>query len=194
MLKALLVDLDGTLVESAMANAGAYAAALEEAGIVVDARLLGPEIDGRSWRDFLPPLMAARPELSPEAVARRKRVLYPAYFHLLELNTALVDLLRILQGRLMIGLVTTASAAAVAGISARFDFAGLFDVVVCGDHVTRAKPHPEGYRLAADRLGVTPEQCLVIEDSETGIAAARAFGGGLLHWSRENNRAGMFVS
>lgn len=183
MLKALLVDLDGTLVHSAHANAAAYAAALAEWGIEADPHRLAPDIDGRSWRDFLPGLTAGHPDAEPAEVARRKRALYPGYFHLLRLNQPLIDLVRLLHGRVATGLVTTASGLAVEGIMRHFDLAGLFDVIVTGDDVTRAKPAPDGYMLAAEMLSALPGECLVIEDSETGMAAARAFGGGLLRWS-----------
>ena len=51
-----------------------------------------------------------------------------------------------------------------------------FDVTVCGEDVRRGKPDPEPYLLAAARLGVPPARCVVLEDSPTGIAAARAAG------------------
>ncbi|MDN5571845.1 MAG: HAD family phosphatase [Propionibacteriaceae bacterium] len=51
-----------------------------------------------------------------------------------------------------------------------------FDVVVGGDEVAAGKPHPEPYLTAAARLGVAPLDCLVLEDSLTGIAAAQAAG------------------
>ena len=51
-----------------------------------------------------------------------------------------------------------------------------FDVVVCGDEVAHAKPHPEPYLRAARLLGVSPERCVAIEDSPTGAAAAEAAG------------------
>jgi HAD superfamily hydrolase (TIGR01509 family) len=53
---------------------------------------------------------------------------------------------------------------------------GLFEVVVAGDHVDRGKPHPEPYLTAAAALGVDPERCLAVEDSETGAASAEAAG------------------
>ncbi len=182
MLKALLVDMDGTLVQSAHANAAAYAMALSECGITVNIDKLAPLIDGRSWRDFLPELTAARSDVIPEQVARRKRVLYPSFFHLLQLNELLAELIRLLHGKLATALVTTASSMAVGGILERFAIADLFDVIVSGDNVTQAKPHPEGYIRAASQLGLTPEECMLIEDSETGMRAAQAFGGGLLRW------------
>jgi beta-phosphoglucomutase-like phosphatase (HAD superfamily) len=47
-------------------------------------------------------------------------------------------------------------------------------VIVTGDEVERGKPHPDIYLRAAEKLGVVPEECLVIEDALSGIAAAKA--------------------
>ena len=51
-----------------------------------------------------------------------------------------------------------------------------FAVTIAGDEVARTKPHPDPYLLAAERLGVDPRRCVVLEDSPTGIAAAEAAG------------------
>lgn len=52
-----------------------------------------------------------------------------------------------------------------------------FDVTVCGDEVAGLnKPHPEPYRRAAGLLGVEPTQCVAVEDSPSGVAAAEAAG------------------
>ncbi|REJ08244.1 HAD family hydrolase [Microbacterium bovistercoris] len=47
---------------------------------------------------------------------------------------------------------------------------------ITAENVTASKPHPEGFLLGASRLGVDPADCLVFEDSEAGIAAAKAAG------------------
>ena len=44
------------------------------------------------------------------------------------------------------------------------------------DDIRAGKPDPEGYLLAAHRLGVAPARCLVVEDAEPGVAAGRASG------------------
>lgn len=54
--------------------------------------------------------------------------------------------------------------------------AGRFDVVVCGDEVSRAKPDPEPYLTAARLLGVDVADCVAVEDSRAGIASALASG------------------
>ncbi|MGJ3509679.1 HAD family hydrolase [Enemella sp. A6] len=51
-----------------------------------------------------------------------------------------------------------------------------FATMIAGDDVTRGKPHPEPYLLAAERLGVDPRDCLVIEDSVGGCEAGNAAG------------------
>ena len=53
---------------------------------------------------------------------------------------------------------------------------GTFAVVVTGDEVDHGKPHPEPYRAAARRLGVSPQDCVAIEDSPTGVRSAVAAG------------------
>jgi HAD superfamily hydrolase (TIGR01509 family) len=53
---------------------------------------------------------------------------------------------------------------------------GWFGVVLAGDEVTRPKPQPDLFLLAAQALGAEPEDCLVLEDSPTGVAAAKAAG------------------
>jgi sugar-phosphatase len=49
-------------------------------------------------------------------------------------------------------------------------------VLITSNDISHSKPHPEGYLLAATRLGVAPADCLVIEDAHAGIEAARAAG------------------
>jgi len=53
---------------------------------------------------------------------------------------------------------------------------GYFDVILAGDVVARKKPDPEIYLLAAEKLGVQPEECCVVEDTDNGVQAAKAAG------------------
>ncbi|MEY4410886.1 MAG: hypothetical protein RLZ69_460 [Actinomycetota bacterium] len=52
----------------------------------------------------------------------------------------------------------------------------IFELVVAGDEVTNGKPHPEAFQIAAERLGLTPEMCVAIEDSLNGLTSAEAAG------------------
>jgi HAD superfamily hydrolase (TIGR01509 family) len=71
-------------------------------------------------------------------------------------------------------LVTSSVPAVADAVLARLEVP--FDVVVSAADVTHAKPDPEGYLLAAAKLGVDPRRCIALEDSPNGIAAAEAAG------------------
>lgn len=62
-----------------------------------------------------------------------------------------------------------------AGLAA-VGLADLFEIVVAREHVTRLKPAPDAYLLAAAKLSVAPQQCLAFENTDEGVSAARAAG------------------
>ncbi|MBQ9008206.1 MAG: HAD family phosphatase [Clostridia bacterium] len=88
------------------------------------------------------------------------------------------------------------SSSALTRISVSLQATGLdrFTVIVCGDDPVRSKPEPDIFLLAAERLGICPEHCLVLEDSPSGIRAG--FNGGmqvcmipdLIPWQNEFSR------
>ena len=87
-----------------------------------------------------------------------------------------VDLLgRVRDAGIPCALVTMSYERFVAPILERLP-AETFRVVVTGDRVEQGKPHPEPYLTAAAALGLRPEQCLAIEDSNTGAKSAEAAG------------------
>lgn len=72
-----------------------------------------------------------------------------------------------------------ASSSRIARVQERLREIGLtaqFDAVAGGDEVRRAKPAPDVYRLAAQRIGVAERACVALEDSESGVQAAKAAG------------------
>ncbi|MDJ0658413.1 MAG: HAD family phosphatase [Crocosphaera sp.] len=84
------------------------------------------------------------------------------------------------QHNLKIGLVTGALASEAKFILEKAEILNNFEVIVGGDEITRSKPEPDGYLLAVERfnrldpsLQLTPEHCLVIEDTPAGIEAAK---------------------
>jgi HAD superfamily hydrolase (TIGR01509 family) len=76
--------------------------------------------------------------------------------------------------QLPFALVTSSEPEVVDAVLSRLGVA--FPVIVCGADVSHAKPDPEGYLLAAAKLGVDPRQCIALEDSPNGVAAAEAAG------------------
>lgn len=89
----------------------------------------------------------------------------------------LVALLRFLSEKgFLLAVATSTDRARVTKLLDGAGVAGFFQAVVCGDEVSRNKPDPEIYRAAAAKLGIAPGQCLALEDSPSGIAAAHGAG------------------
>lgn len=176
-IKGLLVDMDGTLVDTATANYEAYAAALAAVGVSVAREHFDRVALGRNWRQFLPALLgAAGSDADPAAVAAHKAEIYPSKTPLTLVNRALIALIQTGRPGWQTALVTTASAPNVAAVLRYHRLEGLFDTTVTGSDVLRHKPDPEAYHLAAARLKLAPDECLVVEDSDAGVASATAFG------------------
>lgn len=176
-----MIDLDGTLARTADANMAAYTAALAEVGVTISREDFDARVQGRHWKQFLPDILAeAGVPADPAAVSRRKWQIYKARIGDVEVNTALVVLLVASHEHLKTALVTSAASVSVHALLEAHRLSSLFDVVVTGDDVEHHKPHPQAYQLAAERLGVTAEECLIYEDSDIGVASAEAFGGHVL--------------
>lgn len=85
-----------------------------------------------------------------------------------------IDVIR--KNGMKLAIATSAVGSSVRAVLRRLGLAGDFDVIVDGSMVRRAKPDPEAYLLTAEKLGVTPPHCVVFEDSQVGVAAAKAAG------------------
>jgi len=175
--RALLIDMDGTLVDTAGANFLAYSIVLAQVGIKITKKDFENMAFGKNWKQFLPALLLAhKVEISPQEISSKKMEKYAEMMDMITVNVALVKLLESTRQLFSTALVTSASAINVSNVLTFHNLSHLFDVIVTGEDVTRHKPHPEGYIIAAKRLAVTPGQCIIFEDSEVGVASARAFG------------------
>jgi HAD superfamily hydrolase (TIGR01549 family) len=77
---------------------------------------------------------------------------------------------------MLLGIVSSGDRDRVTAEIARLGLAGRFATVVCGNDVSNRKPHPEGLRLALDRIGALPEVACYVGDSPEDIEMARAAG------------------
>lgn len=98
-----------------------------------------------------------------------------------------------LAGRFRLAIVTSSEPEPFAAAHARAGILHHFELALTREHYQNAKPHPEPYLRAVERLGVAPERCLVVEDSERGLRAAKA--AGLACWvvPTELTRGGRFA-
>jgi HAD superfamily hydrolase (TIGR01509 family) len=111
-----------------------------------------------------------------EIVAQRKEALYFELLPRLKAIPEVRELIEAQHGRLPFAVVSGGRRSAVTRTLTALGLLEKFDIVVGADDYTRGKPAPDGFLLAAARLGVEPEDCLVFEDTGLGIEAATAAG------------------
>ena len=174
---AVIFDLDGTLVDSeALALAAGHRAA-QQLGIPFKDQFFTSLIgtDGRTSKARL------EAEYGVETAAAFGTAWFASSRALkaegLAVKPGVTDLLDLLETRGLPRAVATSSGRGSAESSlAVTGLANRFVTVVTRDCVNRAKPHPEPYLTAAERLDVDPTRCLVFEDSTPGAKAGRAAG------------------
>lgn len=163
---AVLFDCDGVLVDSIAGIEHVWRLWAEEHELAPD-RVLA-DIHGHRTVDII---RRHAPWLHPDREARRHEAMEIGHA---DQVAALPGAAEILAG-LAVGTWAVVTSGTRALARARLSAAGLPvpDVVVGADSVARGKPEPDGYELAAARLGVEPRRCSVIEDAPAGIVAAR---------------------
>ena len=176
MISCVLFDLDGTLVDTQKANLLSYKTALEHFEIDFFDDVLSKYVGHVSWSKLLQLCAPELPRKKAHDVAIYKREIYPEFFDHIRVNKGLVDLIKALDKKIKKGLVTSASRKSALDILAATNLLEAFDVTITSDDCGQHKPHPEPYQRAADILNVLPQQCLVFEDTDTGVKAARIFG------------------
>lgn len=84
--------------------------------------------------------------------------------------------LRFRAAGVRLGLVSASARPEIEAILETVGLKGAFETIVSGDEVARGKPSPDGYLMAARRLGIEPECCFVVEDTRNGVLAGKAAG------------------
>ena len=92
------------------------------------------------------------------------------------INRDTVEVIKALKGKYKVGLLSNAQAEWLEGIFLREDLHGLFDLEVISGRVRATKPSAEIYRIALERLNVTADEAVFIDDNPKNVAAAEALG------------------
>lgn len=170
--------MDGVLVDGEPLHFAAAREVLAAAGTTLDWETYRHWI-GETFETIWPDIESRfQPALTRAEYSRAFGPLVQAQY---EQNAAALPGAAALLGRLAasgvpMGLASSTKRARVEAGLRRLDFARYFQTTVAGDEVARGKPDPEIYRTAAERLGVAPERCMVLEDSRAGVAAGKAAG------------------
>src|SRR3989339_1401783 len=164
-IKCLIFDLDGTLFFTEKANYLAYKKTL---------KIFGINFKKETYKKFFGlRLKELLTSINPDLVINIKKIkelkskFYKKNLKFIIPNTNLIEFLKYAKKiKLICCLATTASKKNTMMILNYFKIKKYFDLIITGDDVQNAKPHPECFNKCIDNFNLNPNECLIFEDSE----------------------------
>ena len=174
---AVLFDMDGTLVDSEPLSWRAIQQAMDNRGLSTEG-LEPTAFHGVTWVAIAKTLSSPLTEgIEPITADELQRA-----FHRLHLEdppsliSGAHEALLAAKKQVRTAICTSSHRQSLEALLHRLKLLDLLPASVSAEDCTRSKPDPQGYRLAAERLEVSPGRCLVFEDSLAGVQAAKAAG------------------
>ena len=184
MENAYIFDFDGVLANTMETHYILYKKVLEGIGVNVNKKDFYFQA-GKTGREmikfFLEKSNLEVNETLVEKLYREKSEMYVDYIYTttkVDCNLKLLDMLK--ANGIPVAIASGSSRPSILPIMEMFKIS--VDTLVTSEDVENGKPDPELFIRAAEKLGVNPKNCIVIEDSETGIKAARAAGMKAFHF------------
>lgn len=174
--RAYLFDCDGTIADSMPLHYKAWKRALAEYGCIYDEDLFYAW-GGKPVRKIIADLNEMHGLNMPvDALAAIKESYYHAQLPELKAIPEVLEHIEAMYRRIPFAVVSGSRRASVVGSLTAIRLLDKFDVLVCAEDYKQGKPAPDCFLMAAEKLGVAPEHCLVFEDTDLGIQAATAAG------------------
>jgi beta-phosphoglucomutase-like phosphatase (HAD superfamily) len=174
VLKALIFDMDGVLVDSMPFHAAAWKKAFLDMGMKIKDEDIYA-IEGSNPKNGLP-LLIRKASKEPdeydfEIITSIYRQEFDRIFELKAFE-GMGECLELLKTRFLLSVVSGSDHLIVHSIVDQL-FPGIFDIVVTGDDVMNSKPDPDPFLKAVELLKVRPEECIIVENAILGVEAAK---------------------
>lgn len=173
----VIFDMDGVLVESADAHLASWELLASQEGVKINRAQFAATF-GRQNRDIVPLLFGPAAAARVQALAERKEKIYRDLIRehppIVAGAVTLVEALH--EAGVLLAVGSSGPKANIDLVLSAMGVTAWICVVVSGDDVARGKPDPQVFAMAAERLGLPPRRCVVVEDAPVGIQAARAAG------------------
>ncbi len=176
--RAFIFDCDGTLVDSMPLHFQAWTASLRHHSAPFDfTEDYFYSMAGVREQDVVTLLNREHgTDVDPDAVAETKADIFRELIPQVPQVRPVAEFARTLLGRHPLAVASGSEEPIVRACLEANNLLHLFDTIVTPRDVARGKPAPDMFLLAAERLGVAPEDCLVLEDGQSGVEAAKAAG------------------
>jgi len=175
MIRGVIFDLDGVVADSHPLHEEAWRALLSEQG--VDPFSLDFIYSGLTRSEILEHYLGPLSEDELQKLGQRKDDLFSSKIHRVQAQPNFLRALDQLDAAgVRYALATSAGSGRTYEILRHFGITGRFAAIVTNKDVSYPKPSPEAFLEAASRLGLVPQEVIVVEDSVAGVQAARAAG------------------
>lgn len=178
-IQAIIFDLDGVIVSTDRYHYRAWKAIADQESIEFD-ETINHRLRGVSRMESLEIILEkANREYSDQEkikLANKKNELYVQMLEQLSHDDILDDAAKVLRELKAMGIKIAigSSSKNAKKILEQVKLTSIFDAIADGTDIKLSKPHPDVFLVAAEKLGVEPEGCIVVEDAEAGIIAAKA--------------------
>ena len=175
MIKAVIFDLDGVIVESENAHIEAEKQTFLKYGIQISAEELHEYTGTTAKAMFTELIRKYKLNTTFEEIFRQKEEIFSRLLETdAEPTKGIITLLKKLKSkRIKLAIGSSSTKKQIKYVLNKLDIAHLFDSVVGAEDIDHSKPDPEIFLKAAAELNAHPSECLVVEDSKLGVEAAK---------------------
>jgi HAD superfamily hydrolase (TIGR01549 family) len=174
--QALIFDCDGTLADTMPAHYRAWTSTLVRYGLTFSEERFYAWGGIPSHRIVARLAEEQRLDVVADQIAREKEAAFLQFVAAVRPIPAVIDIARRHRGRLPMAVASGGLRPVITKILGQLGIADWFNVLVTAEDTERHKPEPDVFLEAARRLGVGPSACIVYEDTEVGLEAARRAG------------------
>lgn len=172
----LIFDMDGTILDTEPTHCKAWDEVLSRYGMRFDMQAMVGLNGSTTQRIAQAIIELNQADLDPYRLAQEKTAAVKSMLLDTVRPLPLIDVVKAWHGRRPMAVGTGSESAIAEALLTHLGLRHYFAAVVTADHVQHHKPAPDTFLLCAERIGVAPEKCIVFEDADFGLLAAKRAG------------------